>query len=212
MAEYRTPLPALLAGALEAAVNRVLALDGQSVARLEKLEGKVLQLDLEGLAITLYFRFAYGNVAVTLDAPGAPDAKVSGTPAALFDLAAEEAGAWESEGSRVRIEGDAALARDLGKVFAKLDPDWQAPLDELFGDTLGYQLSEGLRRGAAGLRDAFRGALDMGGRYLRDESDVLAPREDIDAFNTAVDDLRDGVDRLETRLARIERRRNAPAD
>lgn len=202
----------MLAGALEAGVNRVLALDARSVTRLERLEDKVLQVDLEGLAITLYFAFAYGVVEVTLDPPRAPDARVSGTPPALFGLAAEEAGDWDDGGARVRIEGDAALARDLGKVFSGLEPDWQAPLSHALGDTLGYQVAEGLRRGADGLREALLGSFDMAGRYLREESDVLAANSDVDAFNGAVDELRDGVDRLDARLARLERRRRAPED
>ncbi len=69
MADYRTPLPGMLAGALEAAVNQVFALDSRSVERLERLEDQVLQVDLEGLAITLYFSFAFGVVEVTLDSP-----------------------------------------------------------------------------------------------------------------------------------------------
>ncbi len=208
MADYRTPLPGMLAGALEAAGNQVFALDSRSVERLERLEGKVLQVDLEGLAITLYFSFAFGVVEVTLDSPREPDARVSGTPPALFGLAAAGNGdGWGASGSGVRIEGDATLARDLGKVFEQLDPDWQAPLDSLLGETLGYQVGEGLRRGAQGLRDALRQSLDMTGRFLNEESGPLAPQTDIDDFNAGVDDLRDGVDRLEARLGRLERRR-----
>lgn len=196
-------------------MNRVLALDPGSVERLERLDGKVLRVDLEGLAITLYFQFEFGAVEVSLDGPEQPDATVSGTPPALFGLAAEEAGApvsGQGGGSKVRIEGDATLARDLGAVFKKLDPDWQAPLDSVLGETLGYQVSRGLQRGAEGLRDALRGSLDMAGRYLKNESGALATNEDVDGFNAAVDDLRDGVDRLESRLARVERRRRPAED
>ena len=194
-------------------MNRVLAMDERSVERLERLEGKVLQLDLEGLEITLYFGFAFATVEVTLDPPSRPDARVSGTPTALFSLASPGDGdGWGTPGSGVRIEGDATLARDLGKVFEQLDPDWQAPLAGVLGDTLGYQVGEGLKRGAEGLREALRGSFDMAGRYLREESGALAEQPDIDAFNAGVDDLRDGVDRLETRLARLERRRAAESD
>ncbi len=206
VAEYRTPLPGLLAGGLEAAVNRVLALDADAGERLARLEGKVVQLDLEGLGITLYFTFDYGAVEVNLDSDRAADTRVSGTPTALFRLAAPLDGdGWGTPGSGVRIEGDATLARDLGAVFAALDPDWRAPLDEWLGDTLGFQVSAGLRRGAEGLRQALGESLAMAGRYLNDDSDALAGQDDIDGFNDAVDDLRDGIDRLESRLARAER-------
>lgn len=210
MADYRTPLPALLAGALEAGFNRVLALDERSLERLERLEDKVLQLDLEGLGITLFFQFAFGAVEVTLDAARQPDARISGTPTALFSLASPvDDRSWGAPGSGVRIEGDAGLARDLGKVFEQLDPDWQASLDRILGETLGYQVGESMRRGADGLRRTLDGVFDVAGRFLREESGELAEQDDIDAFNHGVDDLRDGVDRLDVRLARIERRRAA---
>ncbi len=210
MADYRTPLPGLLATALETGVNHVLALDEGSVERLERLEGKLLQLDLEGLAITLYFSFAYGAVEVDLDSDAEPDARVAGSPPALFALAApDEAGDWGAPGSGVRIEGDATLARDLAKVFSQLEPDWRAPINGLLGDVVGYQVTEGLRRGAAGLRSTLRGVFDMTGRFLNEESNTLAAQDAVDEFNGGVDDLRDGVDRLEARLARAERRRAA---
>ena len=53
MADYRTPLPGILAALLEGAVNRVLALDERSPGRLRRLSGRTLQLDIEGLGITL---------------------------------------------------------------------------------------------------------------------------------------------------------------
>ncbi|MEM1412749.1 MAG: SCP2 sterol-binding domain-containing protein [Pseudomonadota bacterium] len=208
---YRTPMPGLLAGAIEAAVNQALALDELSVERLERLEGKVLELELEGLAITLFFSFAFGTVEVTLTAPSKPATRVAGSPVALFSLATDSEG-WGTPGSGVRIEGDATLARDLGKLFEQLDPDWQAPLDSLLGTTLGFQVGEGLKRGAEGLREALRSSLDMAGRYLNEESGALAPQEAIDDFSTAVDDLRDGIDRLEHRLGRVERRRAQAGD
>ena len=47
----------------------------------------------------------------------------------------------------------------------------------------------------------------MTGRFLNEESDVLAPQHAIDSFNREVDDLRDDLDRFEARLARAERKR-----
>ena len=56
MPAYRTPLPAILAAMLETAINRVLALDDETPARLQHLDGRMLQLDLEGVSISLFFR------------------------------------------------------------------------------------------------------------------------------------------------------------
>ncbi|MEJ2535095.1 MAG: SCP2 sterol-binding domain-containing protein [Gammaproteobacteria bacterium] len=207
MADYRTPLPALLAGAMEAAVNRVLALDPSAAGRVDRLEGRLLQLDLEGLGITLFFTFAYGSVQVSLDAEGEADTVVSGTPAALFSMAApEEVSSWGLPGSGVRISGDAGLARDLGKLFEQLDPDWEAPLSAVLGDTLGFQVSTGLARGARALREAAKTTAEFTAQYLRDESGLLVEAEEVREFGDAVERLRDGVGRLDARLRRLEER------
>ena len=110
------------------------------------------------------------------------------------------------------IEGDATLARDLSRLFAGLEPDWQAPLDGVLGQEIGYQVGEGLRRGAAGLREFLKGSADMAGRHLRENSDTLASTDEIDGFCGAVDELRDGTERLDARLTRLERRRAAAED
>ena len=84
MPEYLTPLPALLAQTLETAINKVLQMDMESPSRVNKLQGRLLQVDLEGLAITLFFTFRHGVVHVNLEADAKPDTVISGTPVALF--------------------------------------------------------------------------------------------------------------------------------
>lgn len=206
MAEpYRTPLPALLAGLLEAGINRVLALDAGSTARLERLEGKLLQLDLEGIGISLFFTFGFGAVRVGLRGERAPDAVVNGSPAALFAMVApQEISDWGLPGSGVRIQGDANLARDLGKLFQGLNPEWESHLAGMFGDTLGHQLAAGMRDGAQALRQAARDTADMAVTFFRDESGLLVTVEDMREFTGAVDRLRDAVDRLEARVKRLQ--------
>ncbi len=205
MVEYRTPLPAVFAAGLEAAVNRVLALDTESAARLARLSGRLLQLDLEGLAITLFLTFEDGAVQVRLEAEGEPDTRISGTPLALFAMSAPgDIGNWGLPGTRVTISGDANLARDMERVFSQLDLDWEGQLSEWLGDVLGYQLATGLRQGIAALREAAQSTAGMAGSYLREESGLLATPRELAEFGAEVDTLRDGVDRLASRIARLQ--------
>jgi ubiquinone biosynthesis protein UbiJ len=205
MADYRTPLPQLLASSLEAAVNRVLALDAESAGRLGKLEGRVLQLDVEGLGISLFLTSAYGNVQIGLQAEEEPDTVISGTPFALFAMAAPgDAANWGLPGSRVQISGDANLARDMEQVFSRLDPDWEGPLAGLFGDVLGFQFAAGLRQGVAAVREAAQSTAEMAGAYLRDEAPSLVRPFELKSFGDDVDKLREAVERLEKRLRQMQ--------
>jgi ubiquinone biosynthesis protein UbiJ len=205
MPEYRTPLPGLLAGMLETGVNRVLDLDERTAQRLENLDGKRLQLDLEGTGISLYFAFSPQHIGVSAHSDDPPDTRVSGTPRALFEMAApEELGRWGSAGSPVTISGDATLARDLERLFSRLDPDWEGGLSRLFGDVLGYQVASGLRSGLATARDAAAQAGGMLNEYLQNASGPVARNEDLRRFSEAVEDTRRAVDDLERQVARLE--------
>jgi ubiquinone biosynthesis protein UbiJ len=156
--EYVTPLPGMLALTLETAINHVLQMDMESPSRVRKLEGRLLQVDLEGLKITLFFTFKHGVVRVRLDADAKPDTIISGTPVALFSMAEPEEADWGLPESKVQINGDASLARDLERIFSKLEPDWEGPLSGLLGDVAGYQAAQGIRQGVETARETARTA------------------------------------------------------
>jgi ubiquinone biosynthesis protein UbiJ len=168
MPEYVTPLPGMLAHALETAINHVLQLDLESPARVNKLQGRLLQLDLEGLGIILFFTFKHGVVRVSLEADGTPDTVISGTPVALFSMAEPEEADWGLPDSKVQINGDASLARDLERIFRKLEPDWEGPLAGLLGDVAGHQVAQGLRQGVEKARETSRNASKVLSDVLKD--------------------------------------------
>ena len=168
MTDYQTPLPGMLAMALETAVNQVLQLDKESPSRIKKLEGRLLQLDIEGINITLFFTFKYGNVRVRLEAEGEPDTVISGTPVALFSMAEPEDADWGLPDSKVQINGDASLARDLERIFGKLEPDWEGPLSGMLGDTAGYQAAQGIRQGVELARETARSAGKILSEFMKD--------------------------------------------
>lgn len=129
----------MLAASLETAVNRVLSLDENSTQRLKQLENRLVELELEGVGITLFFSFTQHRVRVSLETEDEADTRISGTPAALFAMAIpDDDGQWGTAGSRVQITGDATLARDLERLFSKLDPNWENQVSKWFGDVWGY--------------------------------------------------------------------------
>ena len=168
MAEYKTPLPAMLALALETAINQVLQLDIESPTRVNKLENRLLQLDLEGLGISLFFSFKHGNVRVALDADGTPDTTISGTPMALFSMAEPEDADWGLPDSKVQINGDASLARDLERIFSKLEPDWEGPLSGMLGDVAGHQAAQGIRQGVETAKETATAASKIFADFMKD--------------------------------------------
>ena len=97
MTQYKTPLPGILAAMLESSVNRLLDLDDDTPARLERLEGRMLRLNIEGIGITLFFAFNGRQVEVGTGSEHEPDTEIDGSPFALFSMAVPDgAGSWSA--------------------------------------------------------------------------------------------------------------------
>jgi ubiquinone biosynthesis protein UbiJ len=207
-ADYRTPLPGVFAGLLEAAINRLLATDQNSAQRLQRLDGRVVELQLQGLGIALFFTFTLHRVRVGLDAAREADTVISGSPPALFAMAMpDQDDAWGRPGSRVRISGDATLARDIERLFSRLDLDWEAELSRWLGDVIGYQVAAGARGALEQLRAAAADFEEMTGEQLRRAGGMLAQQADIRTFSDAVNELRDATNRLEAKLRILREQR-----
>jgi ubiquinone biosynthesis protein UbiJ len=205
MPEYKTPLPGILAAMLESAINRLLDLDDDTPTRLERLEGRMLRLDIEGVGITLYFAFNGRQVEVGTRSAYEPDTLISGSPVALFAMAVpDEIGNWGTPESRVEISGDANLARDLERLFSRLDPDWEGRLSRIFGDVWGHQVAAGLRAGAEQAKDTAENAGEMISEYLQQNQSPVIRSEEMAEFTEVVEETRDSVDRLEKRIRRME--------
>ena len=201
MPDYKTPLPGILAAMLESAINRLLDLDRDTPARLERLEGRMLRLDIEGVGITLFFAFNGLQVEVGTGSGYEPDTVISGSPVALFAMAVpDEIGNWGTPESRVSISGDANLARDLERLFSRLDPDWEGRLSRIFGDVWGHQVAAGLRAGAEQAKDSAENAREMISEYVQQNQGPVIRREEIEEFSAAVEDTRESVERLEARI------------
>jgi ubiquinone biosynthesis protein UbiJ len=205
MPDYKTPLPGILAAMLESAINRLLDLDDEAPARLERLEGRMLQLDIEGVGITLFFAFNGRQVEVGTRSSFDPDTVISGSPVALFAMAVpDEIGNWGTPESRVTITGDATLARDLERLFSRLDPNWEGRLSRIFGDVWGHQVAAGFRAGAEQARETAENAGEMIGEYLQQAQSPIIRREEMEEFKEAVEEAREWVDSLEAGIRRLE--------
>jgi len=203
MPEYKTPLPGILAAMLETGINRILALDENTPNRLQRLDDRMLQLDLEGVGITLFFAFNSHRVEVGTRSDYEPDTVISGSPAALFSMAVPD-GSWGTPESRVTISGDANLARDLERLFSRLDPDWEGRLSRLLGDVWGHQVAAGLRAGAGQVKDTAGTAGEIISEFLTSRQSPVAQADEIREFVEAVDETCDDVERLETCLDELE--------
>jgi ubiquinone biosynthesis protein UbiJ len=203
-----SPFDALkpLAGrVLEQALNRLVALDPDTAAALMRLGGRRIGLALEAPPVALDITVDGGRLKVgppTQEPDLGIRATLSGVLSQLPFLRRDDA----PPVGKVRINGDADLARTLQQLAKRFDPDWEKPFADVFGPVLGPQIGRGLRealKAGAGFAKGFsRDAVD----YLTEESRDLVGKAELAAFHDDVDQLRDRAERLAARLARLEPR------
>lgn len=205
MTSPRSPFDALkpLAGRLlETALNRALALDPETRAALAPLNGQRLQLHLESPPLAMELRVDGAALRVGPAQGEEPDLSVrAGIGALLGQLPFLKASGATPVG-KVRISGDAELARQLQRLAEGFDPDWEQPFADALGPVVGPQVAKAVR---AGLREArVQGAAfaRASADYLTEESRDLVPKAEQQAFFDEVDALRDRVERLAARVAR----------
>ncbi|HZP65688.1 MAG TPA: SCP2 sterol-binding domain-containing protein [Rudaea sp.] len=203
-ATSRTPNPVLatLGRLLESALDRALALDPATQAKLAALEGRRIGVTLRGIGLALALTVHGGRLEVGPHWQHAADLDLRATPGSLLAFALRREDSALPPG-KVDIAGDAELARQVEKLLRDFRPDVEEAFARSFGDVLGVPIARGLRRALAYAADSAHALAKDGAEFLRDERrDLVAPAE-MEQFLDDVDALRERADRLDARLARL---------
>lgn len=210
-----SPLDALkpFAGrALEAALNRALALDPDTRAALAPLEGRRIALALETPALALEIRVGGGDLQVgPVNEIHEPDLAVRSTLGGLLAQLPFFRRDDAAPVGRVRVSGDAELARRLQTLADRFDPDWQQPFTAVFGEIIGVQVANAARTALRQARQAAENLAESAAEYVTEESRDVVGRAELNAFHDDVDGLRDDVERLTARVERLAARSGGAA-
>ena len=210
MTDRSSPLDSLkpLAGrTLEAALNRALALDPETREGLRALDGRSVALHLAAPPLALQVRVNGDRLDVgpVLD-PATPDLSVRSTLGGLLSQLPFLRNDNAPPVGKLRIEGDADLARRLQRLAERFDPDWQQPFTRVFGDILGVQIANAIAGALRHAKEAAGAFATNAAEFVTEESRDVVPRAELDAFHDDVDTLRDDVERIAVRVARMASR------
>jgi ubiquinone biosynthesis protein UbiJ len=192
--------------ALEIALAQLLALDPDTRDALKGLEGRRIGLALEAPALALAVTVDRGDLRVgPADADREPDLGLRATLGGLLSQLPFARTPGAPPVGKLRINGDAELARTLQQLAQRFDPDWDAPFARALGPVIGPQVARLLREALVqGRRIAGNLARDTAD-YLVEERREVVGRAELEAFHDDVDALRDRVERLAARLGRLDR-------
>jgi ubiquinone biosynthesis protein UbiJ len=208
------PLDALkpLAGRLlEQALNRLLALDPDTRTELQALHDRRIALALEAPALALEIRVDGGQLRVGPAREDEPDLGIRATLAGALSQLPFLRPAGATPVGKVRISGDAELARTLQQLARRFDPDWERPFADALGPIVGPQVARLLRETLAGGRTVVESVLRDSAEFLTEESRDVLGKAELSAFHDDVDALRDDVERFAARVVRLQSRTSGDA-
>jgi ubiquinone biosynthesis protein UbiJ len=197
---------------LQAIVNRVLELDPELAEGLAELEGAVLEAHVQGVDKRFQLHPSATGVGVVLvDGDGqqsavVPDVTISGPPFTLLRLLGSLGSVDGVLPPDVSVSGELQLVQRLTRLAKRANIDWEEPLSKLFGDSVAHEIGRGVRGFVSWTRAASETISSDMGEYLREERRLAPTRLEVDDFATHVDRVRDDVERLEVRIARLNRR------
>ncbi len=180
-----------------------MALDPDTASALARLDGRRIGLALEAPPVALDLRVDAGRLVVG-PPTDEPDLGIRATLSGVLSQLPFLRTPGAPPVGKVRINGDADLARTLQQLAGRFDPDWEKPFTDLLGPVAGVQvarvLREGLKAGAGFARGFTRDTVD----FLTEESRDLVGKAELGAFLDDVDAVRDRVERLAARVARLD--------
>lgn len=187
-----------------AILNHLLAREAWATDRLRPFAGRRVRLRTPPLpAIDL----AIADTGL-FDRPASPEEPhltVTLKPGALPALLARD----DRIMREAEIEGDTDLAAALQFVFRNLRWDVEEDLSRLVGDAAAHRAVSAGRAFVGWQRSAAQRLGDNVAEYLKEETQSLPRPADVAAFGRDVAETRDAVERLEKRIARLERPRGS---
>ena len=198
------PATAAWLACAEAVLNRQIDASTPARTLARRLERKSLQVDIEGLT-RIRVTTIGGRLALLAGDDSPPDALICGTPAAMVALLAGRS-PRRGGGAGAQVRGDAEVAGLYRELFALARPDWEEELSRWIGDVPARRLAGLANRTLAWVRSTSRTAGENLAEYWQEESRDLVNKTEHEEFLRGVDELRETADRVEARIARLERR------
>ncbi len=200
-----TSLPQVLAlKALEGLIRQAVALDPATSQRLQAYAGKRLYVETRTPALGLFVWLESDGVHLRSEGDRHPHATIEAPSFELLKMALSDNAHFI--GGPVKVHGDVMLVQELHALARDLDIDWEAGISRIFGDTLSHPVSQGLRSLFSFAKRTADVFLRNTGDYLREEKEIVPVRWEVDEYLNDNQDLRADVERMESRLARLQKR------
>lgn len=192
---------------LQAALNRNIGTSTPAREQARELQGKRVVIHSPDTGLSVSFEFKEELVQLGTQGPDEADCVIKGSPLSLLRLAGAAPETVFREGA-AEIEGDGLVGQSFQKFLNFARPDLEEELSRIVGDVAAHQLIRGFRGFKEWGRRSSEAMARSTAEYLQEESRDLPSSAEAQHFMAEVDTLREEADRVEARIARLERERN----
>ncbi|HBC0468155.1 TPA: SCP2 sterol-binding domain-containing protein [Legionella pneumophila] len=187
--------------ALQTAINTAMKLDEQMPQKLQKFDGKTLEMVITPLNVNFYIRFKEGEMQLLHRIDERPDTIIHSNPIGLIRLSLLPASKARSLfNDKIRISGDIELGQNVKKLFDEIDIDWEGHLAHFTGDVVAHQIGSFVRKGLE-FKNQFNTSMQQNiTEFLQEELRIFPSRNELEDFFAEVDELVLSVDRLQAHI------------
>jgi ubiquinone biosynthesis protein UbiJ len=183
-----------------AAINHLLAQEPWARQQLQRHAGKIASIDAGAVVLRLRVT-ADGMVeAAPAEAPAGVTIRVKLSDLPLIAQNRERAFSY------VRIEGDAEFANAISSLSQSLRWEAEHDLDKVVGPIAAVRLVSGAKAALAAARNGHQRLAENVAEFLLDEKQLLVRPQAVAEFSADVVRLRDDVERVAKRLAKLEQK------
>jgi ubiquinone biosynthesis protein UbiJ len=168
-----------------------------------ELAGSVVGVGVTNTALTAWFIIHDDHLELTTETQDDADITISGSLITLARMATD--GDMQSlRSGSLQMSGDPVLAEKFQQLLDLAKPDLEEELSGIVGDAAAHQIGQFARSVGKWGAEARTTMASNIREYLQEESRDLPSRYEMERFTSAVDVLRDDVDRLATRVRRLQ--------
>lgn len=198
-------LPIPLVFAVQQGITAALKLDPHTKSSLSAIDSKVIRVEVVSPAFTFHLIVVDNDIQVEGEFDGDADVTLHGTAASLLSLRDKTDALYTGD---VTIRGELETADQLKKILTGIDIQIEDIAAPITGDTIAHQIGRFGQQFGAWFSSSSSSFKQSTSDYLQEEAELLAPNSEVNRYCREVDEVREQADRLDARIAELERQKN----
>lgn len=194
------PLANLLCGLLETGVNKLHALDGDTLSKRKQLNGTIVGVSLKEASFPLYFVISDQKIDILHKFEGKTDCHIRVSMSALSKIQDNNQLTSLIKTGQLEVEGDIQLVQRFSQLLTEIDIDWEEHLSQKVGDVIAHTFCYHAKKLTQGAKSQFNNIEQQAALYVTEEIKLAPSALEVAYFCDQVTLLDEQIARLEQQI------------